>query len=489
MSKPLPGLEPGPAPVQEDVAGWVEPIDLLERARGTRHPVLLHSSLTTHPGARFSIFACNPLCTLSIERGRVTRRSEGGERDGRTVSGDLDPFAALREIAPARSISNAAGLPFLGGAIGYLGYPIRRSIEVLPGVASDPAGLPDAWFGVYDTAVLFDHHESRVTLVASSARGRDEPPAVRVRQRFTALRRLLRQAAEPRSHAAPHAIGTARQALATTTLGEYVARVQRALDYIAAGDIYQVNLSHRIVCPYQDDPVTLFRRLSERNPSPFAAFLDGGDFQIVSASPERFLSLRGDRARCAPIKGTRPRGGTPRSDERLARELCESAKDRAENVMIADLVRSDLGRVCAPGSVRVDGLCRLESFATLHHLVSNVTGRVLPGRDRLDVVRALFPGGSMTGAPKVRAMEVIDELEGEERGIYSGSLGYLSCDGGLDFNIVIRTLVCRDGMAHLRVGGGIVAESEPLAEYRESLDKAKALLDALRADLRTPGAG
>ncbi|HET6278540.1 MAG TPA: aminodeoxychorismate synthase component I, partial [Candidatus Polarisedimenticolia bacterium] len=482
-------LEPGPVPVQEDVSGWVEPIDLLDRARGTRHPVLLHSSLTTHPGARFSIFACNPLCTLSIEGDRVTRQSESGERDDRTVSGNPDPFAALREIAPSRTISNAAGLPFLGGAIGYLGYPIRRSIEVLPGVAPDPAGLPDAWFGVYDAAVLFDHHEARVTLIASSVRGPDEPPAARIRRRFAALRRLLRQAAEPRGRAAPRGNGKARHALAATTLEEYVAKVRRALDYIAAGDIYQVNLSHRIVCPYEDDPVTLFRRLSERNPSPFAAFLDGGDFQIVSASPERFLSLRGDRARSAPIKGTRPRGRTSRSDERLARELLESEKDRAENVMIADLVRSDLGRVCSPGSVRVDGLCRLESFATLHHLVSNVTGRVLPGRDRLDVVRALFPGGSMTGAPKVRAMEVIDELEGEERGIYSGCLGYLSCDGTLDFNIVIRTLVCRDGIAQFRVGGGIVAESQPLAEYRESLDKARALLDVLRADLRTPGAG
>ena len=269
-------------------------------------------------------------------------------------------------------------------------------------------------------------------------------------------------------------------------LAEYVAGVRRALDYIAAGDIYQVNLSHRIVCPFEDDPVALFRDLSESNPSPFAAFLDGGHFKVLSASPERFLRLRGGRARSAPIKGTRPRGQSPQSDEQLAEELLASSKDRAENVMIADLVRSDLGRVCAPGSVRVEGLCRLESFATVHHLVSNVIGRVRPGCDRLDVVRALFPGGSMTGAPKVRAMEVIDEIEREERGIYSGSIGYLSCDGTVDFNIVIRTLVCRDGLAHLRVGGGIVAESEPLAEYRESLDKARALLDVLRADLRSP---
>jgi para-aminobenzoate synthetase component 1 len=489
VPEPLPGLDPDRLPVQEDVNGWFDPIALLERAHGTRHPVLLHSALAGHPAARFSIFACDPLCTLSIAGNRLEWVSGAGGEAGRTIRNDVDPFDLLRELTPSRRIRNAAGLPFLGGAIGYLGYPIRRSIEALPEATPDPAGLPDAWFGIYDAAVLFDHHESRVTLVASPSRGTLDDPAVRVPRRLAALRRLLNQAAAPQSRLPTAGRGKARQALTTIGLEEYVARVRRALDYIAAGDIYQVNLSHRIVCPCDDDPVALFRDLCERNPSPFAAFLDGGDYQVVSASPERFLSLRGDRARSAPIKGTRPRGRTPEIDARLAAELLDSPKDRAENVMIADLVRSDLGRVCAPGSVRVEGLCRLETFATVHHLVSNVTGRVLPGRDRLDVVRALFPGGSMTGAPKVRAMEVIDELEQEERGIYSGSIGYLSCDGTVDFNIVIRTLVCREGMAHLRVGGGIVAESEPLAEYRESLDKARALLDVLRADLRTPGAG
>lgn len=486
MSEPFPALDPGPFPILEDVAGWIEPIALLERARGTCHPVLLHSSLATHPSARFSIFACDPLFTLSIRGDRMTRETTCGEGAGWTASDRIDPFTALRDIAPSRNIGNAAGLPFLGGAIGYLGYPIRRSIEVLPAVAPDPTGLPDAWFGVYDAAVLFDHRELRTVLVATPTRGLDEPSEDRTRRRLASLRRLLQEAAAPRARAASPPGGPVGEARAMTSFEEYVDQVRRALDYIAAGDIYQVNLSHRITCPYRDDPMALFRRLYERNPSPFSAYLDGGDFQIVSTSPERFLSLRGDRARCAPIKGTRPRGFTPRSDERLALELLASAKDRAENVMIADLVRSDLGRVCAPGSVRVEGLCRLESFATVHHLVSYVTGRVLPGRDRLDVVRAVFPGGSMTGAPKVRAMEVIDELEREERGIYSGGIGYLSCDGSLDFNIVIRTLICRNGMAHLRVGGGIVAESEPLAEYRESLDKARALLEALRAELRNP---
>lgn len=487
MAEPLPGLAPGTEAELEDVPGWIEPITLLEQAHDVRHPVLLHSSLRGHPGARYSIFACDPVCVLSISGDSV----KWFDRLGREVCGalrdSLDPFELLRDFVPSHSMRNAAGLPFLGGAIGYLGYPLRRSIEALPAIPPDPVGLPDAWFGLYDAAVLFDHHESRVSLVSVSARDTGEDPVERSRHRLAVLRKMLRQAAVSPARVVTSWKGQVRPAMALTKLEEYCDRIQRALDYIAAGEIYQVNLSHRILCACEADPVALYHALSERNPSPFAAFLDGGDFHVLSASPERFLSLRGGRARCAPIKGTRPRGDTPESDRRLVTALLESPKDRAENVMIADLVRNDLGRVCAPGSVLVEGLCQLESFATVHHLVSNVTGRVLSDCDRLDVVRALFPGGSMTGAPKVRAMEVIDELEGEERGIYAGSIGYLSCDGSVDFNIVIRTLVCRDGVAHLSVGGGIVAESRPLAEYRETLDKARALLEVLRADLRSPG--
>jgi para-aminobenzoate synthetase component 1 len=477
-------------PVLEDVAGWVEPLDLLERARGRHHPVLLLSALPSHPASRYSIFACDPLLVVSL-RGRTLRGVAEPERGTQAWEHPCDaPFEALRHLAPARPVHNAAGLPFLGGAIGYFGYPLRRSIEVLPDSRPDPAGLPDAWFGLYDSAVLFDQRERRLTLVAAPCSGARDAPEERLRDRLSLLRCLLRGATAPR-RGRPRSIVSRgpRRPVALTSLDHYVAGVRKALDYIAAGDIYQVNLSHRISCRHEDDPIALFRDLSERNPAPFAAFIEGGAFQILSASPERFLSLRGDRGRSAPIKGTRPRGASRQSDERLASELLASSKDRAENVMIADLVRSDLGRVCVAGSVQVEGLCRLETFATVHHLVSNVVGRLRPDRDRIDAVRALFPGGSMTGAPKVRAMEVIDELEGEERGVYSGSIGYLSCDGGVDLNIVIRTIVCRAGKAHLRVGGGIVAESEPLAEYRESLDKARALLEVLRVDLRNPGAG
>ncbi|MFQ5877938.1 MAG: aminodeoxychorismate synthase component I [Acidobacteriota bacterium] len=463
---------------------WVDPLEALGAQRGRRHPVLLLSGLRGHPASRFSILSWDPVLVATYRAGRA--RLVRADEDGEAVvwEGRVDPFDLVRTIAPARRVARLAGLPFAGGAVGYLGYGLRRAVETLPASAADPLGLPEAWLGVYDAALVFDHAEGRVAalstgLSAGSARAREERAGRRLTEFVAALGPL--RGRRPRV-GARRPVGGIGAALVTRR-SEYLERVGRALRYIAAGDIYQVNLSHRIVCPFSGDPVTLFADLARRSPSPFSAYLDAGSFQVVSASPERFLSLRDGRATSAPIKGTRPRGGTAEEDGRLARELLSSAKDRAENIMIADLVRNDLGRVCEPGSVRAERLCALESFATVHHLVSTISGRPRAGRDRVDLLRALFPAGSMTGAPKVRAMEVIDELEGEERGVYSGCVGYLSLDGSMDFSVVIRTVLCAGGRAHLRVGGGIVADSDPEMEHRETLDKARALLDVLRAAL------
>jgi para-aminobenzoate synthetase component 1 len=255
--------------------------------------------------------------------------------------------------------------------------------------------------------------------------------------------------------------------------------VRRTIDYIAAGDIFQANISQRLSSEIATSPWTLYRRLRAINPAPFAAYLDCGDPIIVSASPERFLRVTGRRVETRPIKGTRPRGRTPFDDRRLASELLASAKDRAEHVMIVDLERNDLGRVCKYGSVRVSELAALETYATVFHLTSTVNGRLLPGKTPVDLLRASFPGGSITGAPKVRAMEIIDELEPTTRGVYTGGIGYLSFTGDVDLNIVIRTFVITGGRAYFQVGGGIVADSDPEAEYQETLDKAKALIEAL----------
>jgi para-aminobenzoate synthetase component 1 len=482
VTEPILPVSPPPRALTEALPAWVDPLGALAAGRGHRHPVLLLSGLPGHPASRFSILAWDPTVVVTIRGGEATLCWD--EESGRApeTRSARDPFDLLRALAPAGAVHRAEGLPFCGGAIGYLGYGLRRSVESLPAAPPDPLGQPDAWFGLYDAAAVFDHLERRVVLVAAGlgTRERDRRES-RALGRLAQLRAVLEKAARtPEGYDAP---GTPprRRALVTTPRREYLDRVGRALRYIAAGDIYQVNLSHRIECPHDGDPLALFGHLSRRNPAPFAAYLDAGDFQVISASPERFLRLREGRAVSNPIKGTRPRGGTPAEDERLGRELLASRKDRAENVMIADLVRNDLGRVCVPGSVRVETLCGLESFATVHHLVSTVVGQLRPDRDRIDLLRALFPGGSMTGAPKVRAMEVIDELEGEERGIYSGSIGYLSLDGGMDLSIVIRTIVRAAGRAHLRVGGGIVADSDPGAEHQETLDKARALLEALGA--------
>jgi para-aminobenzoate synthetase component 1 len=481
MLERLERLAPLPRARVQEITGWLEPTDALLAASNRLHPVLLLSGLTGHPSARFSILSWDPAFVVSVRDGRVSvsEPARGGTNglDGAMI----DPFNLLR-IAPAGRVRRTPGLPFVGGAIGFLGYGFRRYVERLPGRPPDPLNQPDAWFGVYDGAVIFDHAEGRIALVAAgSSEGSARQREIRAAARLEEMRELMdRVGAQRATRSGSRRSLAVAGAHAVTPRAEHKRRIVRALDYIGAGDIYQVNLSHRIECPVRLDPIELFRDLSLRNPAPFAAFLDTGRFKVISASPERFLALHGRRASSSPIKGTRPRGRGADEDGRLVQELLGSAKDRAENVMIADLVRNDLGRVCEAGSVHVEKLCGLESFATVHHLVSTIAGRLRPDRDRVDLLRALFPGGSMTGAPKVRAMEVIDELEQEERGIYSGSIGYLSLDGGMDFNIVIRTILCLEGKAHYRVGGGIVADSDPEAEYRETLDKGRALLEALR---------
>jgi para-aminobenzoate synthetase component 1 len=263
--------------------------------------------------------------------------------------------------------------------------------------------------------------------------------------------------------------------------------VARVRDYIIAGDIFQANLSQRFEAPLEEDPWRLYRRLREVNPAPFAAYLEFDGVAVASASPERFLLLdTAGQVETRPIKGTRPRGVSPEHDAALSRALHDSGKDRAENLMIVDLLRNDLSRTCAPGTVRVPELFALEGFRTVHHLVSTVTGTLAPGHEATDLLATTFPGGSITGAPKVRAMEIIAELEPSRRGIYCGSIGYLSVTGAMDTSIVIRTFVCLAGRAFFSAGGGIVADSDPAQEYEETLDKARALIGALAGAVTTP---
>ncbi|MBE9515314.1 MAG: aminodeoxychorismate synthase component I, partial [Chloroflexi bacterium] len=264
------------------------------------------------------------------------------------------------------------------------------------------------------------------------------------------------------------------------TREEYITAVNRVREYIAAGDVFQVNLSQRFEADLRIPPYELYKRLRAVNPAPFASYLNFPEVTVVSASPERFLKVQGDLVETRPIKGTRPRGRNAVEDERLAGELTHSAKDRAENVMIVDLERNDLGRICRYGTVQVTELAVLETFPTVFHLTSTIVGRLRRDKNNVDLLKAVFPGGSITGAPKVRAMEIIDELEPTRRSIWTGSIGYLSFNQDIDINIVIRTFLIREGKAYFQVGGGIIYDSDPEAEYMETLDKAKALIQALR---------
>ncbi|MFH1485142.1 MAG: aminodeoxychorismate synthase component I, partial [Chloroflexota bacterium] len=259
----------------------------------------------------------------------------------------------------------------------------------------------------------------------------------------------------------------------------YIGAVERAREYICAGDIFQVNISQRFDAPLSIPPYDLYRELRAINPAPFACYLNLDEVAVVSSSPERFLRLSGDRVETRPIKGTRPRGKTPSEDELMAQQLAASAKDKAEHVMIVDLERNDIGRVCRYGTVRVGELMALEKYATVFHLTSTVEGRLRREKGRIDLLKACFPGGSITGAPKVRSMEIIEELEPTKRSVYTGSIGYLSFSGDMDLNIAIRTILMTQGRAYFQVGGAIVYDSEPEAEYQETLDKAKALIQAV----------
>ncbi|MCI0705821.1 MAG: aminodeoxychorismate synthase component I, partial [Planctomycetia bacterium] len=388
--------------------------------------------------------------------------------------------------------------PFQGGFAGLFGYELCRQFEHIPKSRLDDLAAPDIAFGQYDWVVSFDHEQRRAWIVSDYLPGWDKGTKKRrVERRVRSLPELLRS---PIGDSAPYSPQDNQGADATRspTLAPqhplpgfpgvtsnfdrsgYEDAVRRAVEYIHAGDCFQVNLSQRLLAPIREHPLELYSRLRQLNPAPFGAYFDLGDFQILSASPERFLRVYPDgEVETRPIKGTRPRGRSPVEDAALVRELANSPKDRAENVMIVDLLRNDIGKVCEYGSVRVPRVCEVETFRFVHHLVSEVRGKLRPGLGPLDLLAAAFPGGSVTGAPKVRAMEIIAELEPTARGPYCGCLGWIGFDGSMDTNILIRTFTAGRGWVQFPVGGGIVADSDPAREYEETLHKAAGLLQAL----------
>ena len=441
--------------------------------RGFRYAELgRYSFIGSHP---FLIFRSKGANLQFNWRDRVEQRSG-------------NPFDALREILNQFQSQPLPGdLPFIGG-VGYLGYPLRCFIEELPAAAHDGLKLPDCYFAFYDAIVAFDHLTNRVYLCRSDA---GDSYANRHQQQVEKLSSILQfENHHPqlppetfKSHA-PHF--TKAPIRSNFSRVDYLSTVQRAKEYIASGDIYQVNLSQRLSTLSNLPPPELYTSLRQLSPVPYGAYLHCSDFHILSASPERFLhfspSCRTVETR--PIKGTRPRGLTPELDRKLAAELLHSEKDLAELLMIVDLERNDLGRICEIASVRVPERVALESYSNIHHLVATVRGTLRRDADRIDLLQSCFPGGSITGAPKIRAMELIDELEPTNRGVYTGAIGYFGFDGTMDFNIAIRTCILKEGRAYFHVGGGIVADSDPEAEYQETLDKASSWMAALETSTK-----
>jgi aminodeoxychorismate synthase component I len=468
---------------------------------------LLDSSLADGRLGRWSFAGGRPLATLS---GRRRPGADGGlaleltvwrEPDGsapaqpRVVAFDGDPYEALRTLRAAyrpQADHEVETSPFGGGLVGWFGYGTAWATERLPRRPDrDEPDAPDLLFLVFDDVLRHDHATGETTL-ALIGRGPDDPAAARdLDSRAAEWEHRLRKfaAAAPPGEVDADAGGApscARPAdlsgvVAACDEEAYRAAVARCREHILAGDAFEICLTQQLAAPLRTEPWTLYRALRGINPAPFAAFVRSGGIAVAGASPERFLSLDADgRLESRPIKGTRPRGASPAEDQRLREELRDSEKDGAENLMIVDLVRSDLGRVARIGSVTVPELKAIETYATVHQMVSTIRADLRPDRDALDAVRACFPGGSMTGAPKLEAMAIIDALEPAPRGVYAGALGWLGYDGAMDLSIVIRTFVCADGKAAFGVGGAVTADSEPGAEYRETLDKARALLAALR---------
>jgi para-aminobenzoate synthetase component I len=494
------------APVVEELKVVPSPADALQAFAGCDGLILFDSALQRDRLGRYSFLSADPIATFEVDR---------------AAFGDT-PFESVRttvsQLNDRFSLSRLSDLPpFQGGVAGLFSYELGGCWERIPRNGKDEFELPDAWFGIYDWVIAWDHLQNRAWIIShglpklgapiadefqtsisdADPRSCQDRAAAKIK---AVLARLSSANAEPSNAgchktsqdvpeselATQHPLAGWDGVTADFSRDEYLAAAARVIEYIHAGDIFQANLSQRLLARCRFPPTELYASLRECNPAPFAGFLAHDDWAIVSASPERFVRVEAGVVETRPIKGTRQRRTGPEADLFTRDELRQSEKDVAENVMIVDLLRNDLSRVCEPGSISVPELCAVETYETVQHLVSEIRGTLKQGRghgeeksDIWSLLAASFPGGSITGAPKVRAMEIISELEPTVRGPYCGSLFYSGFDGTFDSSILIRSFVCRRGWVQCRVGGGIVAQSDPAAEYEETLHKAEGMLRAL----------
>ncbi len=493
----LRGAEAGKiVPLSAEVdAGAITPLAALRTLRPLGHPALLESARVGGKTGRYSFATADPYLIFRSHGDTVdlhwTAAPQG--RYGKRASLKRKPLPKLRELMANYRTGRVEGLPpFTGGAVGFFSYDFVHQFEKLPRTTQDDLGVPEACFLFVDFVVAFDHVADKAWVIVNPGAREQEmgfrkpEPDQWGRLYDEAAKRLLDLGARLMNAGAASSSTAGRDGAGGIRLEPHLTQqrfesmVRQCKEYIAAGDIYQANLSQRFSAAIGGlDPLRLYEVLREVNPSPFAAYVEFGNLKVVSSSPERLVRLTGRVADTRPIAGTRRRGRDFAETRDLTTELLTNEKERAEHIMLLDLERNDLGKVCAYGTVSVDELMAVEDYSHVIHIVSNVRGELTPGKDGFDLIRAAFPGGTITGVPKVRCMEIIDELEPVARGLYTGSLGYLANTGDLDLNIIIRTFIIRDGVAYVQTGAGIVADSDPAREYAETLQKAEALAKAL----------
>ncbi|MDD5322864.1 MAG: aminodeoxychorismate synthase component I [Methylococcales bacterium] len=439
---------------------FADSADLFSTLAGNPWSVFLDSGYPFSNQGRYDIFAADPVCTL-VTHADITEIT----RNGLTIKSTADPFDLVKQQLIS-DFTDFDDLPFNGGAIGYFSYDLARRLETLPVIAEDAEHIAEMAVGIYEWAVIVDHQQQKSYLTGCL----DE-------QKGPALIARFSQLPEQQVREAFKIVSTINSNMDKAS---YTKAFNRIKQYLKEGDCYQVNLAQRFVANCKGDPWTAYQSLRKLNAAPFSCYLNLPEVQILSSSPERFLKLTNGVVETKPIKGTRPRKKNDADDQQQIKQLINSAKDRAENLMIVDLLRNDISKTCKKGSVEVPKLFAVESYATVHHLVSTVTGVLKENQHALDLLRSCFPGGSITGAPKIRAMEIIEELEPNRRGIYCGAIGYMGFNGNMDSNIAIRTLVHSNNTIRFWAGGGIVNDSVVEEEYQESFDKAAAMLDLLQ---------
>ncbi len=462
---------------REIMADMDTPVTAFKKIDDGRYSFLLESIEGGEKWARYTFLGSSPT-TIVRSRGKLVELLTEGKETERIETDD--PLSVVRDLLSRYRPVEIAGLPrFFGGAVGYMGYDMVRHFEALPTEKPALIGAWDSLFVITDTIIIFDTVAQKIKVVSNAHLDGENSPEAAYDEAGAKIEALIRRLRAPLPPCAAPPVAGRVSFSSNITREEFESSVNRAKEYVRSGDIIQVVLSQRFSGEVTVDPFDVYRVLRTLNPSPYMFFLRCDDTLVVGASPEVMVRKEGERVELRPIAGTRPRGKSPEEDERLGRELLADPKERAEHVMLVDLGRNDLGRVCRIGTVQVTELMVVERYSHVMHIVSNVCGELAGGRDAFDLVRATFPAGTLSGAPKVRAMEIIDELEPVRREIYGGAVGYVSFSGNMDLAIAIRTLVVREGKFHLQAGAGIVADSDPAAEYQETVNKAMAVVRAI----------